>query len=138
MIKSLFKNVKLEKFGLLASLLFPSVAFAAQDGNDVITRIVTFLGSVTWLLLACMIVFGVYCMLVFGRGLQKMGDEDNPQEKTKPKTLALSLLGAVVCTYGTYTLGVAMRTIYADDATTNQTFQMPTRNTTGGGSAPTN
>lgn len=138
MIKSLFKKVGLKNLGLLALLLFPSVAFAQQDGNDVIARIVTFMGNVTWLIMACMIAFGVYCLLVFGSGLQKMGDEDNPQEKTKPKTLVLSLLGAIACTYGTYTLGVAMRTIYADDATTNQTFQMPTNGTTNGGSAPTN
>lgn len=138
MIKSLFKKVGLKNLGLLALLLFPSVAFAQQDGNDVIARIVTFMGNVTWLIMACMIAFGVYCLLVFGSGLQKMGDEDNPQEKTKPKTLVLSLLGAIACTYGTYTLGVAMRTIYADDATTNQTFQMPTRGTTGGSSTPTN
>lgn len=108
----------------------PTFAFAqsAQDGNDVVARIVTFLGSLGWGLLAAMVLFGLYCMWVFGTSLQKMGDDDNQREEVKPKTLVLSLLGAIVCTYGTYTLGVGMRTIFNDNAQSNgqATFTLPT------------
>lgn len=132
-IKKMFYSVALSAMPFLA--FAQQAASGGQDGNQVITQVITFLGSVGYLILAIMVVFGLYCMWVFGSSLQKMGDDSNRQDEVKPKTLVLSLLGAIVCTYGTYTLGVGMRTVFNDNAQQNTTFSLPSNNgQTGGGS----
>ena len=132
-MKALFK-----KIAIASVAFFPAIAFAQdqQDGTSIIVNAVEFLGVAAWGLIAAMIFYGAYSLWVFGTGLQKMGNDENPQEKPKPRSLMLSLLAAIVCTYGTYTLGVAMRTLYDNPQQGGVNFNMPDRpgqsNSTGG------
>jgi hypothetical protein len=83
----------------------------ANDGTEIIRNIVKFFGSLGYGILALMVLIGLYCLYVFGTSLFKMGDEDS-REQVKPKTLVASLAGALVLTYGSYVLFVAMNTAF--------------------------
>jgi uncharacterized membrane protein YqhA len=98
----------------------------AKDATDIIVNIVKLFGSIGYGILALMVLIGLYCLYVFGSSLFKMGDEDT-REQVKPKTLVASLAGALVLTYGSYVLFVAMNTAFGDAPTTvdRKEFQKP-------------
>jgi uncharacterized membrane protein YqhA len=94
---------------------FPVLAQeVATDGNDIILNIVELFGSIGYGILALMVLIGLYCLYVFGTSLFKMGEEDT-REQVKPKTLVASLAGALVLTYGSYVLLVAMNTAFGGE-----------------------
>jgi len=100
---------------LTAMTSVPALASPAKDGNEIVVNIVRFLGSIGYGLLALMVLIGLYCIYVFGTSLFKMGD-DTQRDQVKPKTLVTSLCGALVLTYGSYVLGVAMQTAFGGNA----------------------
>jgi Trk-type K+ transport system membrane component len=111
---------------LAMATAIPSLPVLAQasDGNAIIRNLVNFLGSIGFGILALMVLIGLYCLFVFGTSLMKMGDE-NQREEVKPKTLVASMAGALVLTYGSYVLFVAMNTAFGSAPTTvdNAAFQ---------------
>jgi hypothetical protein len=111
-------GVSMSSWSVMAQVV-PPAGRLATDGNDIIGNIVTFFGSLGYGILALMVLVGLYCLFVFGTSLMKMGDE-NERDKVKPQTLITSLAGALVLTYGSYTLGVAMQTAFGGDASTTQ------------------
>ena len=103
----------------------------AKDGNVIIANLVNFLGSIGFGILALMVLIGLWCLYVFGTSLMKMGDE-NQRDAVKPKTLITSLAGALVLTYGSYVLFVAMNTAFGDQAPTENRKEFRDASSPGG------
>jgi uncharacterized membrane protein YqhA len=124
----MFKRNKIVLAIVTATGSFPVLAqTVATDGNDIILNLVTLAGSLGYGILALMVLIGLYCLYVFGTSLFKMGDEDT-REQVKPKTLVASLAGALVLTYGSYVLLVAMNTAFGGnvaDATAPSAWSTP-------------
>jgi uncharacterized membrane protein len=108
----MFKRNKIVLAIVTATGSFPVLAqTVATDGNDIILNLVKLAGSLGYGILALMVLIGLWCLYVFGTSLFKMGDEDQ-REQVKPKTLIASLAGALVLTYGSYVLLIAMNTAF--------------------------